>query len=156
MIFGTDIARYESVKEMNGKLPLKQKLVCMNAWMPFGLSNAHSTFIQLMNGVLRPFLGDFIVVYSDGILVYNEGVEEHIQHLRRVSEVIRSRKLYGKSENYEFFSPKVISLIYVVSNDGIMVDESKVATISTHESNRDKELPWPCFILHKVCQEFQY
>ncbi|KAM7494779.1 hypothetical protein LguiB_029388 [Lonicera macranthoides] len=52
--------------------------------MPFGLTNAPATFSTLMNQVLRDYLDDFVVVYLDDIVVYNESIEEHEEHLRRV------------------------------------------------------------------------
>jgi hypothetical protein len=58
--------------------------------MPFGLCNAPTTFMCLMNDVLHPFLDSFVIVYLDDILVYSSTWEEHISHLMKVLETLKT------------------------------------------------------------------
>jgi hypothetical protein len=49
--------------------------------MSFGLTNAPTHFMYLMNFVFIPELDMFIVVFIDDILIYSKSEEEHVQHL---------------------------------------------------------------------------
>ncbi|RDX75422.1 hypothetical protein CR513_44691, partial [Mucuna pruriens] len=48
--------------------------------MPFGLMNAPSTFMRLMNHVCRSLIGKCMIVYLDDIHVYSNCVDDHVMH----------------------------------------------------------------------------
>jgi hypothetical protein len=56
--------------------------------MPFGLCNAPTTFVWLMNDVLHHFINSFVIVYVDDILVFNNSWKEHISHVTQVLETL--------------------------------------------------------------------
>jgi hypothetical protein len=49
--------------------------------MSFGLTNAPTPFMYLMNSVFMLEMDKFVVVFIDDILVYSKTMEEHEEHL---------------------------------------------------------------------------
>ncbi|GJV41637.1 putative nucleotidyltransferase, ribonuclease H [Tanacetum coccineum] len=54
---------------------------------------------------------------------------EHVTHVRQVLTLLRKDSFYAATKKCVFMTPKVLFLGYVVSGEGIQVDESKVAAV---------------------------
>ena len=71
--------------------------------MPFGLTHALTTFMDLMHRVFQPYLHQFVVVFVEDILIYSKTEVGHEDHLRIVLQALREHQLYAKFIKCEFW-----------------------------------------------------
>ena len=89
--------------------------------MPMGLSEAPGTFMRLMHYVFRPYIGEFVVVYFDNILVFSKSLKEHVTHVRTVLKTLRKVRLYANMQKCIFGVDKLVFLGFVISSKGVHV-----------------------------------
>jgi hypothetical protein len=99
--------------------------------MPFGLTNAPATFQSFLNDVLRDCLDTIVVIYLDDILIYSADPAQHTIHVRQVLQLLSDAQLQVNLEKCQFGVTKVEFLGYVISPEGISMDPSKVAAITS-------------------------
>ncbi|KAL0157403.1 hypothetical protein M9458_048649 [Cirrhinus mrigala] len=101
--------------------------------MPFGLANSPSCFQAFVNDVFRDMLNRWVIVYIDDILIYSNSYSEHVQHVRCVLQRLISHQLFAKEEKCDFHKDKISFLGYIISSEGVAMEEKKV----------DAVLNWP-------------
>ncbi|GJP62222.1 hypothetical protein CLOP_g19310 [Closterium sp. NIES-67] len=105
--------------------------------MLFELTNAPATFQAEMNHILRPLLDECVVVY----LVYSRDMQQHVEHLRRVFEILRRERFYVKLSKSDFALKKVQFLGHIVSAQGVHVNPKKIEAVRTWKTPENvKEL----------------
>nr|KYP60308.1 Retrovirus-related Pol polyprotein from transposon 297 family [Cajanus cajan] len=96
------------IEEDEWKIALKTKFG-LYEWlvMHFGLTNAFSTYMRLMNHVFRDCTGRFVIVYFDDILIYSKSLGELLGHPRKVLIILRDSHLYANLEKCIFCQKNV-------------------------------------------------
>ncbi|KAG1930496.1 retrotransposable element [Pimephales promelas] len=98
--------------------------------MPFGLSNSPSVFQGFMNEIFRDVLNRFVITYIDDIRIYSSKLSEHIRHVRFVLQRLRDHHLYLKLEKCEFHQKSIQFLEYVITPQGVTMDQRKVDAVT--------------------------
>eukprot|EP00798_Chlamydomonas_sp_ICE-L_P018032 gene18032-biopygen26983 len=112
--------------------------------LPFGLANSPSAFTEVMNTVFRNFIGKFVVIYLDDVIIFSKDDEEHEKHIRMVLQRLEDNHLFLSREKCRFFQPEVKYLGHVLSGDGIRVNATKVKAVND----------WPTPKTSKEVQQF--
>jgi hypothetical protein len=105
--------------------------------MSFGLTNAPTYFMYLMNSVFMDYLDKFVVVFIDDILIYSQNEQEHEEHLRKVLQKLQDCQLYAKLSKCEFWISEVLFLGHVINQEGLTIDPKKVVAILDRKAPKD-------------------
>ena len=87
--------------------------------MPFGLSNAPSTFQAYINKILNPYLDVFCTAYIDDILIYSNTLAEHKEHVRIIHELLDGYGLSLDVKKCEFATKEVTYLGLIIQEHGV-------------------------------------
>ena len=75
--------------------------------------------MTLLDNVLRPYLGQFVVVFLDNILVYNKTCKKHKKHLCLVFELLKQHSLFAKESECVFFAEEIQYLGHIIYVKGM-------------------------------------
>jgi len=94
--------------------------------MPFGLSNAPSTFQAIMNAIFQLYLRKFILVFSDDILIYSPTWKMHLHHVTQTLEILKQQQFFLKVSKCAFGKQEMEYLGHIVSHQGVKVDSKTI------------------------------
>ncbi|GBC33494.1 enzymatic polyprotein, putative [Rhizophagus irregularis DAOM 181602=DAOM 197198] len=97
--------------------------------MPFGLKNAPGTFQRIMDEILKEYIGEFVIVYLDDIMIYSKNFEEHVEHIDKVLNKLKKNNLIVKLKKCKFGERNIEFLGHIVGRDGLKPDAKKVEKI---------------------------
>ena len=104
-----------------------------------GDCNAPATYQALMYYVFSAYIGRFMDIYLDDIVIYSDTLEEHKEHVKLVIDILDKEKLYLSGGKLRFIAPELKLLGRVVDNEGIRMDAEKVDSVLKWKvpTNRD-------------------
>ena len=112
--------------------------------MPFRLANALATFQGFINYALQDLLDICCIAYLDDILIYSDDDTKHVEHVQAVLKCLQEHGLHIKLEKCKFHTWCVGFVGYVVTPNGVSMEEDCFSTICD----------WPELQTHREVQVF--
>jgi hypothetical protein len=103
--------------------------------MTFGLTGAPGTFQRFMNHIFGPYIGDFVEIYLDDILIFSASEEEHVEHVKTVLKVLTDNHIMVNVDKCKFHVQEIEFLGHRIRAGGVVdMQASKVQAILDWQS----------------------
>ena len=108
--------------------------------MQQGDCNAGATHQTLMNHIFASYIGVFMYVYLDDIIIFSDSVKEHVEHVRTIFDILRRERLFLGPNKMQFFAEELKILGHIIDDKGIRMDPHKVDKVLNWKTPTNKDL----------------
>ena len=105
-----------------------------------GDCNTPATYQALMNHLFSGYIGKWMDIYLDDIIIYSQTLEEHIEHVKEALSILWREKFYLSAEKLWFLCPEMKILGRIVDDDGIRMDPDKVDQVLHWKTPTNRDL----------------
>jgi hypothetical protein len=82
-----------------------------------------------MNAIFGQYMRQFVLIFMDDILVFSKSLGEHVEHLKKVFQILQDHELFIKFSKCAFAQQKISYLGHIISQDGVSTYPSKIETM---------------------------
>ena len=97
--------------------------------MQLGDANGVATFMAVMTDLFLPYLGVWMDVYLDDIIVYTNTLEEHVLRIKFIMDTLREARFYLAADKLHFLPKELKLLGHLITDEGIKLDPYKVDSV---------------------------
>ncbi len=102
--------------------------------------NAPTMYQALMNHIFPLYLGVFMEVYLDDIIIYSDSLEDHVKHVKCILGMLKQEQLYLSSSKLNFLPKEMKVLGQIIDDNGIHMDPNKVDSMTHWKTPTSKGL----------------
>lgn len=108
--------------------------------MQQGDCNAVATFMTIMNSLFAAYLGVWMDIYLDDIVIYSNSLEDHIKHVKIVIDILGREQFYLAESKLHFLPQQLKLLGHIITRDGIKMDPEKVDSVAAWKTPTNRDL----------------
>jgi len=104
-----------------------------------GDMNAPGTFMRIMSDLFAEYIGKFMSVYIDDILIYSDTEQDHLKHIAMVCDKLKQSRFYASRKKSEFFAASMDVLGHIIDDQGLRASPEKIARIEAWTTPKNKK-----------------
>ena len=108
--------------------------------MQQGDCNAGATYQTLMNHIFAPYIGVFMFVYLDDIIIFSDSVKGRVGRIGKIFDLLRRERLFLGPNKMQFFANELKILGHIIDEKGIRMDPHKVDKVVNWKTPTNKDL----------------